>query len=303
MKNNRNPPPIPVVQKVMAVLTTGRTVRAVLAVGMLLLLAVGLSKPATAQGRLDARYAATLGGLPIGRGAWVIDISDDHYTAAASGMTAGIMRIFASGQGTTAARGNIAGGNLLPVSYASNVKTEEKSEDVRMTLRGLNITEFSVTPPAPPNPERVPLAEAHRRGVSDPMTGSLMRVPGTGNPLNAEACNRTQSIFDGRFRFDLQFQFKRMDSVKAERGYEGPVVVCAVYFRPIAGYIPDRPAIRYLVDLRTIEVWLAPIAGTRVLVPFRMSIPTPLGEGLLQATQFVSGPRTARANPASAKTQ
>ena len=155
MKNNRNPPPIPVVQKVMAVLTTGRTVRAVLAVGMLLLLAVGLSKPATAQGRLDARYAATLGGLPIGRGAWVIDISDDHYTAAASGMTAGIMRIFASGQGTTAARGNIAGGNLLPVSYASNVKTEEKSEDVRMTLRGLNITEFSVTPPAPPNPAPV----------------------------------------------------------------------------------------------------------------------------------------------------
>ena len=135
------------------------------------------------------------------------------------------------------------------------------------------------------------------------MTGSLMRVPGTGNPLNPEACNRTQSIFDGRLRFDLQFQFKRMDSVKAERGYEGPVVVCAVYFRPIAGYIPDRPAIRYLVDLRTIEVWLAPIAGTRVLVPFRMSIPTPLGEGLLQATQFVSGPRAARANPASAKTQ
>ncbi len=303
MKNNRNPPPIPVVQKVMAVLTTGRTVRAVLAVGMLLLLAVGLSKPATAQGRLDARYAATLGGLPIGRGAWVIEISDDHYTAAASGITAGIMRIFASGQGTTAARGNIAGGNLLPVSYASNIKTDEKSEDVRMTLRGLNITEFSVTPPAPPNPERVPLAEARRRGVSDPMTGSLMRVPGTGNPLNPEACNRTQSIFDGRLRFDLQFQFKRMDSVKAERGYEGPVVVCAVYFRPIAGYIPDRPAIRYLVDLRTIEVWLAPIAGTRVLVPFRMSIPTPLGEGLLQATQFVSGPRAARANPASAKTQ
>jgi hypothetical protein len=303
MKNNRNPPPAPVVQKVMAVLTTGRTVRAVLTGGMLLLLAAGLSKPATAQGRLDARYAATLGGLPIGRGAWVIDISDDHYTAAASGMTAGIMRIFASGQGTTAARGNIAGGNLLPVSYASNIKTEEKSEDVRMTLRGLNITEFSVTPPAPPNPERVPLAEAHRRGVSDPMTGSLMRVPGTGNPLNPEACNRSQSIFDGRLRFDLQFQFKRMDSVKAERGYEGPVVVCAVYFRPIAGYIPDRPAIRYLVDLRTIEVWLAPIAGTRVLVPFRMSIPTPLGEGLLQATQFVSGPRAARANPASAKTQ
>jgi hypothetical protein len=258
---------------------------------------------AAAEGRLDARYAATLGGIPIGRGAWVIDISDDQYTAAASGMTAGIMRVFTSGQGTTAARGNVASGNLLPVSYASSIKTEEKNEDIRMTLRGANITEFTVTPPTQPNPERVPLADAHRRGANDPMTGSLMRVPGSGNPVAPEACNRTQSIFDGRMRFDLQFQFKRMDSVKAERGYEGPVVVCAVYFKPIAGYIPDRPAIRYLVDLRTIEVWLAPIAGTRVLVPFRMSIPTPLGDGVLQATQFVSGPRVSRASPASAKTQ
>ena len=36
------------------------------------------------------------------------------------------------------------------------------------------------------------------------------------------------------------------------------------------------------------EVWLAPIAGTRVLVPFRVAMPTPIGLGVLQATQFVS---------------
>jgi len=29
----------------------------------------------------------TLGGLPVGRGAWVIEITDDHFTAAASGAT------------------------------------------------------------------------------------------------------------------------------------------------------------------------------------------------------------------------
>ena len=42
------------------------------------------------------------------------------------------------------------------------------------------------------------------------------------------------------------------------------------------------------------EVWLAPIAGTRVLVPYRISIPTPLGLGVLQATQFVSVVAAAR---------
>src|SRR4030081_3766051 len=30
-----------------------------------------------AQGKLDARYAVTLGGLPIGQGAWVIEIGED----------------------------------------------------------------------------------------------------------------------------------------------------------------------------------------------------------------------------------
>ena len=33
--------------------------------------------PAFAQGRLDAQYEATLAGIPVGRGAWTIDISDD----------------------------------------------------------------------------------------------------------------------------------------------------------------------------------------------------------------------------------
>ena len=66
------------------------------------------------------------------------------------------------------------------------------------------------------------------------------------------------------------------------------MVVCAVYFSPIAGYIPSRAAIKYIAKLRDMEVWLAPIAGTRVLVPFRAQGPTPIGEAVLEATQFVS---------------
>ncbi len=77
-------------------------------------------------------------------------------------------------------------------------------------------------------------------------------------------------------------------------------MVCALYFTPISGYVPDRAAIKYLVELRDAEVWLAPIAGTRVLVPFRFSMPTPLGLGVLQAKQFVSVAQPAHA---LAKTQ
>jgi uncharacterized protein DUF3108 len=257
-----------------------------------------------AQGKLDARYVATLAGIPIGKGAWVVDIADDHYTAAASGMTTGLLSVFAGGQGSGASRGNVAGGQPTASSYAATLVTERKRDEVRMLLAAGNVRDFAVEPPVSPDPDRIPLTDAHRRGVTDPMTGSLYRVAGNGDPLSPNSCPRTISIFDGRMRYDVRMAFKRMEQVKAERGYQGPAVVCSVQFAPIAGFIPDRAAIRYLVSQQDIEAWLVPLAGTRVLVPFRLSVPTPLGLGVLQATHFVSTAQASRRpTAATAKTQ
>ena len=46
---------------------------------------------------------------------------------------------------------------------------------------------------------------------------------------------------------------------------------------------------------------LAPIAGTRVLVAYRVSVPTPIGVGVMQATQFISVPYPAAAASNSVK--
>ena len=118
--------------------------------------------------------------------------------------------------------------------------------------------------------------------------------------MSPSACGRKVGVFDGRVRYNLRSEFKRMEMVKAERGYQGPVVVCAVYFEPISGYIPSRAAIKYLTELRDAEVWFAPIAGTRVLVPFYFSMPTPLGLAVLKAKEFVTAAQPAHA---VAKTQ
>jgi hypothetical protein len=257
--------------------------------------------PAGAQGRLDARYVVTLAGLPIGKGAWVIDIAEDQFTAAASGATAGLMRVFASGQGSGASRGFIVGGAPVPASFAASVTSDRKTDEIRMSLNGGSVKEFAVNPPTTPDPERIPLTDAHRRGVSDPMTAALYRVPITSDLVGPDACPRMVSVFDGRLRYDLQFAFKRIEHVKAERGYDGPAVVCAVYFTPVAGFIPSRTAIKYLASQRDMETWLVPLAGTRVVVPFRVSIPTPIGLGVMEATQFVSTAQPPRA--AGARTQ
>ena len=118
-----------------------------------------------------------------------------------------------------------------------------------------------------PAGSRSPRRTSH--GVLDPMTGSLLRVPGTGESARPRGLPHGRAVFDGRMRYDLKLDFKRMETVKADKGYRGPVVVCAIYFSPLAGYIPDRPVIKYLAGARDIEITFVPIAGTRVLVPFR----------------------------------
>ena len=141
---------------------------------------------AQAQGRLDARYEATLAGIPVGKGAWNIEISDDLFSASASGGTAGLLKAFAGGSGTGAARGKVVGGALLSTHYSASTKTSHKSETINMYLANGNVKEFAIEPEPPVDPDRLPVTEAHRHGVYDPMTGSMLRVPGTGDLLKPE---------------------------------------------------------------------------------------------------------------------
>ncbi|MGX4768767.1 DUF3108 domain-containing protein [Bradyrhizobium guangdongense] len=255
--------------------------------------------PAAAQGKLEAQYEATLSGIPVGRGAWNIDIQDEVFSAAASGGTTGILKSFAGGSGTGASQGRIVNGALVATAYQASTTTSKKTEEIHITLDKGNVKEFGIIPEPPVDPDRIVVTDAHRRGVFDPMTASLVRVPGNGDPLSPEACHGGAPIFDGRMRYELKLDFKRMETVKAEKGYHGPVVVCALYFVPVAGYIPDRPVIKYLAAQRNIEIALAPVAGTRILVPFWLKVPTPLGPAMLEATSFI----TTAQPPRVAKTQ
>lgn len=277
--------------------------KGLLGLGIGLGFAVAASTPASAQLRLEARYAAKLAGITVGTGAWVVEISEDQFTAAATGRTTGLLRSIAGGEGSSAARGRISkAGLLIPSSYAATITTERKTDEVRISLQNGTIRDFSIEPPPPENPNRVPLTEAHKRNVLDPMTGSLIRVAGNDEPLSEAACKNGVSVFDGRMRYDLSLQYVRMEQVKAEKGYQGPAVVCRVLFNPVAGHVPTRAAIKYLAARRDMEAWFVPVGPTRILAPFKVVVPTPLGAGTLEAQQFVvTG--SPKLTPTSAKAQ
>jgi hypothetical protein len=268
-----------------------------------IMIAGAACEPVRAQGKLEARYTASVGGIPLGKGAWIIEIGESQYSAAASGQVSGVLRAVTSGEGQAAARGALNSGHPVPQSYAVHVTAGDQSDDVRMTLNSGTVKELAVEPTFPPTPDRVPVTDVHRKGIIDPMSAGLMPVGGTGDVLVPEACQRTLPIFDGRQRFDLTLAFKRLDKVSSDKGYHGPVVVCQVLYQPLAGHRPSRYAIKYLMEQRDMEIWLAPIVGTRILVPYRIQVPTVLGSAVLEATQFVAVAQPAKPTSATAKTQ
>ena len=242
---------------------------------------------AGAQTRLDARYTASLAGLPIGEGSWQIVIGDGEYAATARGTTTGLMKAFTGGHGQTVTQGTLQAGKPAVATYAASIQSYKKGNETSLKVDAGTVKELKLDPPADTEPERVPVTDASKSGVLDPMTATLVRMTGNGEVMSPEACQRKLPVFDGRLRYDLNLAFKRMDQVRADKGYAGPVVVCSVYFTPVAGYIPTRAAIKYLKEQRNIEIWLAPIGGTRVLVPFRIEGPTPVGRAVLEADEFI----------------
>jgi hypothetical protein len=253
-----------------------------------LLLDAGLSL-AAAQEKLDAAYTATLLGLPIGHISWTVELRNNRFTAAANGAISGLLRIFSDGHGDVSAHGSLSGGAPVAANFSLTLVAGKWSDEVSILFRGDKAQEYVAATPKP-SPNQVPITDANRIGVVDPMTALLVHIPGAGKTAVPEACERTIPVFDGHTRYNLRLSFKRVDNVNTDGGYRGPVIVCSVKFFPVAGYDPKHFLITYLAAQHDMEIWLAPLAGSRLMVPYRMSVPTPLGLGVLQATKFESVP-------------
>jgi len=251
--------------------------------------------PAHSQAKLDADYTVTLLGIPIAHLSWTVAVQQDQFSGTANGATSGLLRAFSSGSGTASANGSVGPAQPKPANFALTITNNKGTDGEKIVFSGGHAKE-TLDHPQTTSPSWIPLTEAHRVGVVDPMTALLFHAPGNGNPVPPEACQRKIAVFDGHMRYDLQLAFKRLERVRANTGYQGPVVVCSVSFSPVAGYEPGRYTIKYVAAQHDIEIWLAPVAGTRLLAPFRAYTPTPMGPGVLQATRFVVSPQSSAMN-------
>jgi hypothetical protein len=172
----------------------------------------------------------------------------------------------------------------VPTNFTSKIVSNAETSDVTMVLDEGSVKELAAAPL--PSSGHVPVTEANRQGIVDPLTAMLFSAAAAGEGLSQEACRRTLPIFDGHQRYDLKLAFKRMDKVTAEKGYAGPVVVCSLYYEPIVGHSASNALVKYLSEGREMEMALAPVAGTRLLAPFRLSVASMLANLVIEASRF-----------------
>ena len=240
---------------------------------------------ARAQGKLKAHYTISMTGVTIGEIIWLVGIGDTLYTTSASGKASGVLSVLVNGEGSVAAQGSIAADRLNPSSYTSTITDEDGTIKLQLTFADGVATE-QITPQPPVRADRVAVTDADRRGVADPLTAVLISTKLGGGAMASSDCNRTLKIFDGRRRYNLALSYNRIDKIAIEHGYSGPILVCGVVLQPIAGYRADSVTVKYVAGRRGMELWFAPIAGTSIIAPVRVLMPTLIGTLKIQADQF-----------------
>lgn len=248
--------------------------------------ALGLGVNGYAQAEtLRAQYALSLMGLTIGSATATASLEPAAYKIALNVRLTGLAAMVNKTRGAATSTGALANSAVLPAGYANTTANSNETRTVRMGLTSGNVRAVDISPPFLDMEGRVPVTEAHKQAVVDPVSALIMPVP-NGQPLiGPTACNRTIPVYDGLVRFNVTLTYTGMKTVQG-KGYSGPVSVCAARYAPVAGYKLDSKSTKFMADNRNMEVWLAPIESVRAVAPYYISIGTATGTLVIKAAEF-----------------
>jgi hypothetical protein len=244
----------------------------------------GASSASAAQ-TLKVDYGISLAGLPMGTADLATTFEGSKYSMQMAAKLTGLAGLLTGGKGAASAAGAVSGARPVPSTFAVTSRSSKDQRVVRMGLNGGNVAALEVTPPIDSKPDRVPLEDTHKRGVVDPVSALIMPASSGGDPLDRSNCERTIPVFDGAARFDVVLSYSETRTVE-KPGYRGPVLVCDARYVPIAGHRSLRPSTKFMQDNRDMQVWLAPVDGTRFLIPLRISVRTMIGVSVIEASTW-----------------
>lgn len=234
---------------------------------------------------IRAQYLMKFVGIEVGELAIVNNIGSASYEARLHAHVTGIATVATSRSVNMKASGTIRKGTIVPSTFFSDQTGTDQSRTTRVSLTDGNAKVIEIDPPFEDKTERVPLTEEHKRNVIDPLSALIMTMPPGERLVGPSACNRTLRVFNGLFRADVELTYVRTEPFNA-KGYSGPVAVCSARYAPLAGYNPNATMTKFMMANRAMEIRVAPIEDTILVMPVLVTIPMPVGTASVELLDY-----------------
>ncbi len=250
--------------------------------------ALSIAGPATVSAlaetpptNLRVDYSIALGGFNLGTADVEAKLDGGKYELGAIVRTEGIADQFFETTFALESQGSFSGNRVKPSRFVSTYEDADSSRTVELTYpsRGAPIM---VAEPAYGDGFGPHVQLNDILMTQDPISALLLPT----RSATASPCDRSLPLFDGRRRYDLQLREDGMTEMSGdESAYNGPAMRCTVGMLPVAGY-ERKTLIKLLEREDSIRVWLAPLEGSDVWVPVRLTLRTPFGGAVMRATRF-----------------
>ncbi len=230
---------------------------------------------------LKVDYSIALGGFNLGTAGIEANLGDGNYELDATVRTEGIADQFFETTFVLESQGSFLGNRVKPARFVSTYQDADSSRRVELTYPSRGAPVMAAEPAYGDGfGPHVQLNDILM--TQDPISALLLPI----SSATASPCDRSLPLFDGRRRYDLQLREDGMTEINGgENAYNGPAMRCTVGMLPVAGY-ERKTLIKLLAREDSIRVWLAPLQGSDVWIPVRMTLRTPFGGAVMRATRF-----------------
>lgn len=245
---------------------------------------------------IKANYKVRLAKIKLGEFHLTTQIDGTAYHMRGDGKFSLFEGLLYEWHGTTASSGRVTTAGIQPSQYTLSYRGSDKSvEEVQMSFSRGTVSELQLVPQKKPSEHNVPITAKQLQDVLDPMSAAFLFARSDNTAGDSAVCDQTVPVFDGRMRFDIKLTPKRIVNIQ-EDGYSGPAAICKVQYVPVSGHRPDNPGVQMLSQTDEIEVWMVPMKGTGLYVPYKIIVPTFVGYGTATASSFKVETGTKRAS-------
>ena len=218
---------------------------------------------------VKASYDIDFNGFNIGSFEFNASVHGNTYVLSGDARISALLGVI-KWRGLTRTAGKVNGLKPRPKAYTFEYRSGKKGGSIKMGFRSNRVTTVSASPPSPVT-GTVPLKPKHLNGVLDPLSAVMAMTKARGdNP-----CAHRLPVFDGKQRFDLVLSYIGRQGIFTN-GRQSVAYICSVRYRPIAGY-QDNAQTRKMARSSGLKILLQPIASARLLVPYKIIIPTIAG--------------------------